>query len=41
MPLTWLAFEEEKKTEAEVLSGAITGLFLSEIKQLILENWGP
>ena len=41
MPLTWLAFEEEKKTEAEILSGAITGLFLSEIKQLILENWGP
>ena len=41
IPLTWLAFEEEKKPEAEVLSGAITGLFLSEIKQLILENWEP
>lgn len=41
MPITWLAFEEDKKPEAEILAGAIAGLFLSEIKQLILENWSP
>ena len=40
-PLSWIAFENERKTEAELLAGTITGLFLSEIKQLILEQWGP
>ncbi|HUK29302.1 MAG TPA: hypothetical protein VLV31_12830 [Candidatus Acidoferrales bacterium] len=40
-PLTWIAFENDRKTEAELLAGAVTGLFLSEIKQLILEQWGP
>jgi hypothetical protein len=41
MPLTWFAFEENRKPEAEVLAGAIAGLFLSEIKQLVLEQWSP
>jgi len=41
MPITWLAFEEDRKPAAEVLAGAIAGLFLSEIKQLILEQWSP
>jgi len=41
MPVTWLAFEKDRKSEAELLSGAIAGLFLSEIKQLILEDWSP
>jgi len=41
MPITWLAFEEDRKPEAELLAGAIAGLFLSEIKQLILEDWSP
>ena len=41
MPITWLAFEDKKNTEAELLAGAVLGLFLSELKQLILEQWGP
>jgi hypothetical protein len=41
MPITWLAFENERKPEAELLAGAVAGLFLSELKQLILEEWGP
>jgi len=41
MPITWLAFEENRREEAEVLAGAIAGLLLSEIKQLILEDWSP
>jgi len=41
MPITWLAFEENRKPEAELLAGAIAGLFLSELKQLILEQWSP
>jgi len=41
MPITWLAFEEDRKPAAEVLAGMIVGLFLSEIKQLILEQWSP
>jgi len=41
MPLTWLGFEENRKTEAELLAGMIAGLFLSELKQLILEQWSP
>lgn len=41
MPITWLAFEENRNTEAEVLAGAVLGLFLSELKQLVLEEWGP
>jgi hypothetical protein len=40
MPFTWLAFEEDRKPAAEILAGTIAGLFLSEIKQLILEQWG-
>jgi hypothetical protein len=40
MPVTWLAFEEDSKPAAEILAGTIAGLFLSEIKQLILEEWG-
>jgi hypothetical protein len=40
MPITWLAFDEDKKPAAEILAGTIAGLFLSEIKQLILEEWG-
>jgi len=41
MPITWLAFEENRREEAELLAGAIAGLLLSEIKQLILEDWSP
>ena len=41
MPITWLAFEENRDVEAEVLAGAVLGLFLSELKQLVLEQWGP
>jgi len=41
MPITWLAFEEARKPAAEILAGTIAGLFLSEIKQLILEQWSP
>jgi hypothetical protein len=41
MPITWLAFEENRKPDAEILAGAVAGLFLSELKQLILEEWSP
>ena len=41
MPITWLAFEENRTADAELLSGAVVGLFLSELKQLILQEWGP
>ena len=41
MPITWLAFEENRKADAELLAGAVVGLFLSELKQLILEQWAP
>ena len=40
MPITWLTFEENRNAEAEVLAGAVLGLFLSELKQLVLEQWG-
>ena len=41
MPITWLAFEDNRNADAELLAGAVVGLFLSELKQLILEEWGP
>ena len=41
MPFTWLAFEDNRNADAELLAGAVVGLFLSELKQLILEEWGP
>jgi hypothetical protein len=41
MPITWLAFEDNRNADAELLAGAVAGLFLSELKQLILEEWGP
>ena len=41
MPITWLAFEDNRKADAELLAGAVVGLFLSELKQLILEEWAP
>jgi len=41
MPITWLAFEENRNADAELLAGAVVGLFLSELKQLILEEWAP
>jgi len=41
MPITWLAFEDKRNADAELLAGAVVGLFLSELKQLILEEWGP
>ena len=41
MPITWLAFEEKKNATAELLAGAVTGLILSELKQLILQEWNP
>ena len=41
MPITWLAFEENRNADAELLAGAVVGLFLSELKQLILEEWTP
>ena len=41
MPITWLAFEDKRNAEAELLAGAVLGLFLSELKQLVLEEWGP
>jgi len=41
LPITWLAFEEDRKPQGEILAGAIAGLFLSELKQLVLEQWGP
>jgi len=41
MPITWLAFEDNRNTYAELLAGAVMGLFLSELKQLILEEWAP
>jgi hypothetical protein len=41
MPVTWLAFEVNKDNDAELLAGAVVGLFLSELKQLILEEWAP
>lgn len=40
MPLTWVAGESEHYEMADVLAGAVTALVLSEIKQLILQNWG-
>jgi len=41
MPITWLAFEDDRNADAELLAGAVVGLFLSELKQLILEEWTP
>jgi len=41
MPITWLAYEDKRNADAELLAGAVVGLFLSELKQLILEEWGP
>jgi hypothetical protein len=39
MPLTWIASESEQYEIADVLAGAVTALVLSEIKQLVLQNW--
>jgi uncharacterized membrane protein (DUF4010 family) len=39
MPLTLIAGESEHNEIADVLSGAVTALILSEIKQLVLQNW--
>ena len=39
VPLTWIASESEHDEIADVLAGTVTGLVLSEIKQLILQNW--
>ena len=41
MPMTWVAFERRKDALAEVLAGVVAGLFLSELKQLVLEEWSP
>jgi hypothetical protein len=41
MPVTWLAFEDNRDNDAELLAGAVVGLLLSELKQLILEDWAP
>jgi len=41
MPISWLAFEDKRNAEAELLAGAVLGLFLSELKQLVLEEWDP
>jgi len=39
MPLTWVASESEQHEITDVLAGTVTALVLSEIKQLILQNW--
>jgi len=39
MPLTMIASESEHHEMADVLAGTVTALVLSEIKQLILQNW--
>jgi len=39
MPLAWIASESQEYEIADVLAGAVTALVLSEIKQLILQNW--
>ena len=39
MPLTWIASESEHDEITDVLAGAVTALVLSEIKELILQNW--
>jgi hypothetical protein len=39
MPLTWVAGESQHDQVADVLAGAVTALILSEIKQLIIQNW--
>jgi len=39
MPFTWIAGEGEHNEIADVLAGVVTALVLSEIKELILQNW--
>jgi hypothetical protein len=39
MPLTWIAGESEQDEIADVLAGVVTALVLSEIKELVLQNW--
>ena len=37
-PINWLAFEDNRNADVELLAGAVVGLLLSE---LILEQWAP
>jgi hypothetical protein len=39
IPLTWIASESEQHEITDVLAGAVTALVLSEIKQLVLQDW--
>jgi len=39
MPLTLIASETEHYELTDVLAGTVTALVLSEIKQLVLQNW--
>jgi hypothetical protein len=39
MPFTWIASESEQYEIADVLAGTVTALLLSEIKELVLQNW--
>jgi hypothetical protein len=39
VPLTWVADRSEHDEIADVLAGAVTALVLSEIKELLLQNW--
>lgn len=39
MPLTWVAGGTEHDEISDVLAGVVTALVLSEIKELILQNW--
>jgi hypothetical protein len=39
VPLTWVADRSEHDEIADVLAGVVTALVLSEIKELVLQNW--
>ena len=39
IPFTWVMGESEHDEIADVLAGAVTALLLSEIKELVLQNW--
>jgi hypothetical protein len=39
VPLTWVADRSEHDEIADVLAGVVTALVLSEIKELLLQNW--
>ena len=39
IPFTWVTGESEHSEIADVLAGAVTALVLSEIKELVLQNW--